>query len=145
MMRTKNQRLVLGLAAVGLLIGAALLAMVALRSQASYYVTSSVLLTDPPAAGDAVRLGGMVRTGSVRRSADGLTTRFQVGDGARCVAVAFTGILPDLFREGSGVTADGRFVGGVFRATGLLAKHDENYVPPAMAERMTRAASARAC
>lgn len=144
-MKAKNQRLVLGLGAVGLLVAAGLLAMVALRTQASYYVTASVLLHEPPAADDPVRLGGMVKTGSIARSPDGLTTRFLVGDGRRCVPVAFTGILPDLFREGSGVTADGRFAAGVFRATGLLAKHDENYVPPAMAKRMTSAASTRAC
>ena len=144
-MRPKNQRLVLGVGALAMLIGAALLAMVALRSQASYYVTSSALLSAPPAADHGVRLGGMVKAGSVTRSSDGLTTLFLVGDGVRCVTVAFTGILPDLFREGSGVTADGRFAAGVFRATGLLAKHDENYVPPAMAKRVTQAASARAC
>ena len=144
-MKAKNQRLVLALGAVTLLVAAGLLAMVALRTQASYYVTASVLLQQPPATDDAVRLGGMVKTGSVARSLDGLTTRFLVGDGRRCVPVVFSGILPDLFREGSGVTADGRFVVGVFQATGLLAKHDENYVPPAMAKRMTRAASARAC
>lgn len=144
-MNAKNQRLVLGLGSLILLVGAGLLAMIALRTQASYYVTSSVLLTDPPSAGSAVRLGGMVKEGSIERSATGLTTRFLVGDGVHCVPVAFTGILPDLFREGSGVTADGRLVGGVFRATGLLAKHDENYVPPAMAKRIARAASGQAC
>lgn len=144
-MKAKNQRLVLGLMSVALLIAAGLLAMVALRTQASYFVTSSVLIAEPPAPDDSVRLGGMVKVGSIERAPDGLTTRFLVGDGVACVPVSFTGILPDLFREGSGVTADGRFVAGVFRATGLLAKHDENYVPPAMAQRMTKAASARAC
>ena len=144
-MRAKTQRLWLGLVAVGLLVASGLLAMVALRAQASYYVTASALVSAPPAADDPVRLGGMVKTGSVRRSADGLTTRFLVGDGSRCVPVAFTGILPDLFREGSGVTADGRFVAGTFLATGLLAKHDENYVPSATAKRMMSTATEHAC
>ena len=144
-MKPKTQRLWLGLGALALLVGAGLLAMVALKTQASYYVTSSVLLSAPPAADDPVRLGGMVKSGSVRRSSDGLTTRFAVGDGRVCVPVVFTGILPDLFREGSGVTADGRFVGGTFLASGLLAKHDENYVPSATAKRMMRTATEHAC
>ena len=144
-MKPKNQRLMLALTSLVLLIGAGLLALVGLRTQASYYVTSSVLLSEPPDADEPVRLGGMVRLRSVERSADGLTTRFLVGDGMRCVPVEYTGIVPDLFREGSGVTADGRWADGVFRATGLLAKHDENYVPPAMAARVTSAAAARAC
>lgn len=144
-MKPKNQRLMLALTSLVLLIGAGLLALVGLRTQASYYVTSSMLLSEPPDADDPVRLGGMVRLRSVERSADGLTIRFQVGDGMRCVPVEYTGIVPDLFREGSGVTADGRWARGVFRATGLLAKHDENYVPPAMAARVTSAAAARAC
>ena len=144
-MKAKTQRLWLGLGAIGLLIAAGLLALVALRAQASYYVTASALVDRPPTPDDAVRLGGMVKTGSVRRSADGLTTRFLVGDGRVCVPVAFTGILPDLFREGSGVTADGRLVAGTFLATGLLAKHDENYVPTATAKRMIRTATQHAC
>ena len=86
---------------------------------------------DPPAVGQAVRLGGMGEEGSLRTMADGVTVAFTVtGREASAIPVRFTGILPDLFVEGSGVVAEGRLEpDGVFVADNLLAKHDENYVP----------------
>jgi cytochrome c-type biogenesis protein CcmE len=129
-LKAKHQRLVLVLLAVAALIGATLLAAWALRSQASYFYVPVDMVSDPPEAGRAVRLGGMVEPGSIGTMADGITIRFVVGDGEARVPVVFTGIAPDLFVEGSGVVAEGSLQpDGTFAATNLLAKHDENYMP----------------
>jgi len=128
--KPKHQRLVLVLIALAALIGAGLLAAWALRSQASYFFVPSEMIANPPATGQAVRLGGMVERGSLKKDPDGVTIRFVVGDGKARVPVRFSGIVPDLFVEGSGVVAEGHLEGdGTFLASNLLAKHDENYVP----------------
>lgn len=133
-MKAKNQRLVLALIAIVALVGAALLAMSALRDQASYFYSPSDALRDHVTLGQAVRLGGVVEKGSLRREADGVTIDFRVTDGIATVAARYTGIVPDLFREGSGVVAEGRFTApGQFAADTILAKHDENYKPPELA------------
>jgi cytochrome c-type biogenesis protein CcmE len=135
--KAKNQRLVLVLAAVGALIGAALLAMSALKDQASYFYTPGDAARDHVEPGKPVRLGGMVEKGSLRREADGVTIDFRVTDGVAAVATRYTGIVPDLFREGSGVVAEGHFTGpGQFVADTILAKHDEKYMPPEVAGSM---------
>jgi cytochrome c-type biogenesis protein CcmE len=129
--KAKNQRLVLALLALAALIGAVLLAMSALKDRASYFYSPSDAMRDHVAFGQPVRLGGMVENGSLRREADGVTIDFRVTDGAATVAARYTGIVPDLFREGSGVIAEGRFTApGQFVADTILAKHDENYKPP---------------
>ena len=129
-MKAKHQRLTLVLLAVVALIGAGVLAAYALQDQASYFYTPSDIAAKKPEAGVAIRLGGMVEQGSIRRSADGVTVHFIVQDAAAQQPVTYTGITPDLFVEGSGVVADGRLDGtGVFVAETLLAKHDENYIP----------------
>ena len=131
--KPKHQRLVLVLAALAALIAAALLAAWALRNQASYFYLPAEMATKPPAADRAVRLGGMVETGSLTTAPDGVTISFIVGDGKAKVPVMFTGITPDLFKEGSGVVAEGhRRADGTFVASNLLAKHDEKYVPREM-------------
>lgn len=143
-MKAKHQRLVLVALALAALLAAALLAAWALRNQASYFYLPEQMRADPPAVGQAVRLGGMVRPGSLRTMADGVTIAFTVtGKGAAEVPVRFAGIAPDLFREGSGVVAEGRLAAdGTFRADNLLAKHDENYVPREL-EGMSEAQAAR--
>lgn len=134
-LKPKHQRLVLLGVALVALIAAALLAAWALRSQASYFYVPSEIVADPPAPGEAVRLGGMVEAGSLETLADGVTMTFIVGDGDARVPVRFAGIAPDLFQEGSGVVADGRMqADGTFIADNLLAKHDENYVPRELAD-----------
>jgi cytochrome c-type biogenesis protein CcmE len=126
----KHQRLALVVGALVVLIFAAVLATWALRSQASLFYVPSQIVKDPPAAGHAVRLGGMVETGSLVTREDGVTIDFVVGDGTARVPVRYSGIVPDLFVEGSGVVAEGRMqANGTFFADTLLAKHDENYVP----------------
>ncbi len=136
-MKAKNQRLVLTLSALGALVAAALLAMSALRSQASFFYSPGDALRAHVASGEAIRLGGMVEKGSLKREPDGVTIDFRVTDGIAAVAAKYTGIVPDLFREGSGVVAEGRFVApGQFVADTILAKHDEKYMPPQVAGSM---------
>ncbi len=133
--KAKHQRLVLLVIALVVLIGAGLLAAWALRNQASYFYVPSDIASDPPEAGRAIRLGGMVQQGSIQRQADGVTIDFVVGDGKAEVPVRFSGITPDLFVEGSGVVAEGHMMpDGTFLADNLLAKHDENYMPRELAD-----------
>ena len=133
MIKAKHQRLVLVLVALAVLIGAALLATWALRSQASFFYLPAEMVANPPAPDRAVRLGGMVEAGSLKRETDGVTIRFVVGDGKARIPVRFSGITPDLFVEDSGVVAEGkRQADGTFLADNLLAKHDEKYVPREM-------------
>lgn len=136
-MKAKNQRLVLIGAALVALIAAVLLAMSALKDQAAFFYAPGDVAGKPPPLGKAVRLGGMVEKGSVRKQSDGVTIDFIVGDGVAKVPVRFTGVTPDLFREGSGVVAEGQFQpNGSFLASNLLAKHDERYMPPQAAGKM---------
>ena len=132
--RPKHQRLVLASLAITALIGAVLLAMWGLQDRAAYFVTPSDIAAGRAAPDKAMRLGGMVVKGSLKRDADGLTNRFTVTDGSKTTPVMFRGITPDLFREGSGVVAEGRLdPNGLFVADNILAKHDERYMPPQMA------------
>ena len=129
-MKPKHQRLVLAVAALAALVAAVLLAMWGLRDQASYFLTPADVAAGKAEAGRPFRLGGMVETGSVKREPDGITIRFRVSDGVAVTPVSYRGIVPDLFREGSGVVADGRMQGSTFVADTILAKHDERYMPP---------------
>lgn len=136
-MKAKHQRLYLALLGVAALAGASGLALSALKDQAAFFYTPGDVAKAPPTPGRAVRLGGLVEGGSIRRRADGVTIDFTVTDGSASVPVTFKGITPDLFRERSGVIAEGSFApGGRFVATNLLAKHDERYMPPAMAGKL---------
>lgn len=132
-LKAKHQRLILVLIALAALIGAAVLATWALRNQASFFYLPAEMAAKPPAPGRAVRLGGMVEAGSLKRDSDGVTIRFVLGDGKARVPVSFKGITPDLFVEGSGAVAEGQLgADGTFVADNLLAKHDEKYVPREM-------------
>jgi cytochrome c-type biogenesis protein CcmE len=130
--KAKNQRLVLLVLALAAILGAVLLAMSALKDQAAYFYTPGDVARDGPPAGRAVRIGGMVQAGSLRRAPDGVTIDFTVRDETpHTIPVRFKGIVPDLFKENSGVVAEGRFdSAGLFVADNILAKHDENYRPP---------------
>ena len=131
-MKPKNQRLILVAAAMVAVLVAVLLAMWGLKDQASYFYTPADIAAGKAAgAGErTVRLGGMVEKGSLRRESDGVSVRFTVTDGSATTPVTYRGILPDLFREGSGVVAEGRVAGSSFAADTILAKHDERYMPP---------------
>ncbi len=136
-MKAKNQRLVLAALALLAIVAAALLALSALKDQAAFFYAPSDLKRDGLPLGRSVRLGGMVQAGSIQRQPDGVTIDFVVGDGQATTPVTFSGIVPDLFRERSGVVAEGRFQpDGRFIASNLLAKHDEKYMPPVMAGKM---------
>ena len=129
-MKPKNQRLVLVIVAIAAVLAAVLLAMWGLRSQASYFYTPADIAAGKARNGEAMRLGGMVERGSITKGADGVTIRFVLTDGAAQTPVVFRGIVPDLFREGSGAVAEGRLDRGTFVADTILAKHDERYMPP---------------
>ena len=134
-MKPKHQRLLLAVIAVFALIGAGLIAAAALREEASYFYTPTTLASANVPPGKAIRLGGMVQKGSIVRAADGVSIIFTVQDKDKTQKVAYRGITPDLFVEGSGVVADGRLgPDGIFIADSLLAKHDENYVPKELAD-----------
>jgi cytochrome c-type biogenesis protein CcmE len=123
-----------GLAVLGL---AVTLMLTALRDNMVFFQSPSDLVENGYPA-NRIRIGGMVRSGSVNR--DGLTIRFDVTDFAHDVSVEYTGMLPDLFREGQGVVAEGAFTpSGVFVADTILAKHDETYMPPEVADALQRA------
>lgn len=142
--KAKHQRLVLVVIALVAILAAGVLAAWALRNQASYFYLPADIAAKPPETGRAVRLGGMVETGSIKTAPDGVTIHFVVGDGKARVPVTFRGIVPDLFKEGSGVVAEGRMdAAGTFQADNLLAKHDEKYVPREMKD-MTEAQARQA-
>jgi cytochrome c-type biogenesis protein CcmE len=131
-MKAKNQRLVLLILAAAAVIGAVLLGMWGLKDNAAFFYAPADVARKGLPLERNVRIGGMVKQGSIVRDPDGVTIRFVVGDEtAATIPVRFTGIAPDLFKENSGVVAEGRFhPNGQFVADEILAKHDENYMPP---------------
>ncbi|MBY0304658.1 MAG: cytochrome c biogenesis protein CcmE [Sphingomonas sp. 28-62-20] len=136
-MKAKHHRLTLGLLALAAIGGASGLALSALKDQAAFFYAPGDVATKGLPLGRGVRLGGMVEGGSIKKQADGVTIRFLVTDGKATVPVTFKGITPDLFKERSGVVAEGEFqADGSFVASNLLAKHDERYMPPEMAGKM---------
>jgi cytochrome c-type biogenesis protein CcmE len=142
--KPRHKRLALiasGLAALAL---AAALVLNAFRSNLVFFFSPSQIVAGEAPKDRAVRIGGMVETGSLKRQADGITVQFVVTDTAKSVPVVYKGILPDLFREGRGVVAEGRLgADGVFRADQVLAKHDENYMPPDAAHAIEQAQKAQ--
>jgi len=132
---TRKRRLIallLILAGVGV---ASTVAFYSLQENMLYFQSPSDLAEQPIPPGRQFRLGGLVKPGSVNRAQDGLATRFVVTDGPGEVTVEYVGILPDLFREGQGVIARGALDNtGLFAASEVLAKHDENYMPPEVAD-----------
>ena len=129
-MKPKNQRLILVVAAIIAMAAAVLLGMWGLRDKASYFFTPAEVASGKAPEGRAMRLGGMVERGSISRQPDGVTIRFTMTDGEARTPVTYRGIVPDLFREGSGAVAEGRLERGTFVADTILAKHDERYMPP---------------
>ena len=107
-----------------------------------FFFTPTEVVANKAPQGRTFRIGGMVEKGSVKRQADGVTVQFVVTDTAKNVPVVYKGILPDLFKEGKGVVTQGKLGGdGVFYASEVLAKHDENYMPPAAADAIKKARS----
>ena len=129
--KPKHQRLMLVVLAAVAVLGAVLLAMLGLQDRAAYFYTPADIAAGKATVGQAARLGGMVQQGSIQRAGDGVTIRFIVFDEGAKVPVIYRGIVPDLFKEGSGAVAEGRLgADGTFVADNILAKHDERYMPP---------------
>lgn len=136
-MKAKHQRLILATLALAAVVLAGLLAVSALQDKAAYFYAPSDIALQKPAPGTRMRLGGMVADKSIVRASDGITIRFVVEDKTDKIAVEFRGIAPDLFKEKSGVVAEGTLrPDGVFIADNLLAKHDERYMPPELEGKM---------
>jgi cytochrome c-type biogenesis protein CcmE len=133
--------IVLALAGIGI---AAALILNAFQSNLVFFFSPSEVAAGKAPTDRAFRIGGLVEVGSVQREQDGLTSRFVVTDTAKSIPVTYKGILPDLFKEGKGVVAEGKLgKDGLFTATQVLAKHDENYMPPEAAQALEQAAKAQ--
>ena len=143
-MKPRHRKLALIALVVAALGVAAALVLNAFNSNLVFFFSPTQVANGEAPTSRAFRIGGLVEAGSVRREADGLTTRFIVTDTAKSMPVTYTGILPDLFKEGKGVVAEGRLgPNGVFAATQVLAKHDENYMPPEAASAIEQAQKAQ--
>ena len=142
-MNPKRKRRLILLALLVLGVGAATaLALTALKENVSLFITPQDIARGNIPDSRNFRVGGIVVAGSVQRDSDSLHIRFEVTDGAGTIPVDYTGILPDLFREGQGIVAQGYIENGVFMANEVLAKHDEKYMPPEVAEALKRANTA---
>jgi cytochrome c-type biogenesis protein CcmE len=140
MPRRRRQRLLLVVVALVLLGGATGLVMLALSDSIAFFVTPTDIATKRVEVDRRFRLGGLVVPGSVERSGDDGTVGFALTDQVSQVQVRYQGLLPDLFREGQGIVAQGHLAGdGVFVASEVLAKHDENYMPPEVADALKQA------
>ena len=134
-MKPRYKRILLILGGLAILAVAAMLVLNAFRSNLVFFFSPTQVAAGEAPQGRSFRIGGMVKEGSLQRQADGVTMRFVVTDTEKEMTVAYKGILPDLFREGKGVVAQGRLGDdGVFTASEVLAKHDENYMPPEAAK-----------
>lgn len=137
-MTRKQRRSILIAACLGVLGVAAALVLFALEDSIVFFYSPSDVQEKKISAGQRFRLGGLVEDGSVKRG-EGTTVRFAITDTARSIRVTYTGVLPDLFREGQGVITEGKLgADGVFAADNVLAKHDENYMPPEVAEALKK-------
>lgn len=143
-MKPRHKRIALIAGSLAVLGVAAALILNAFQSNLVFFFSPSQVLANEAPPGRAFRIGGMVEAGSLKRQDDGLTVRFNVTDTAKTVPVVYKGILPDLFREGKGVVAQGQLgTDGVFQASQVLAKHDENYMPPEAAYALEQAKKAQ--
>ena len=143
-MKPRHKRALLIGTGLVVLAAAVTLVLTAFQQNLVFFFTPSQVAANEAPVGKAFRIGGMVEEGSLKRGGDGLTVQFKVTDTAKSVQVKYTGILPDLFKEGKGVVAQGRLgPDGVFQATEVLAKHDENYMPPEAAHALEQGAKAQ--
>jgi cytochrome c-type biogenesis protein CcmE len=143
-MKRKHKTMALivgGVAGLGI---AATLVLSAMNKNLVFFFSPTQVAAKEAPVEKAFRLGGLVKKGSVERANDGLTVSFLVTDNATEIPVIFTGILPDLFKEGTGVVAQGRLQAGVFQADEVLAKHDEKYMPPEVADALKKGEQAAA-
>ncbi len=144
-MKPRQKRLMyilVGVAGLAIAVG---LVLFALKNNVSLYFTPTQVMNKEAPQGRSFRIGGLVEVGSVQRQADGLTVHFNITDMVKTMPVVYKGILPDLFKEGKGVVAQGKMeADGLMHAEEVLAKHDENYMPPEAADAIKRAQEASA-
>ena len=138
-MKKKTRRLYMVMVALCALGAVAALVLAALEDDIVFFYSPTDLTEKELRPGQTLRLGGLVEEGSVKTAADGVTTEFVITDLNKTIPVRFAGLLPDLFREGQGVVSQGKLgPDGVFVASEVLAKHDENYMPPEVADALKR-------
>ena len=144
-MKPRHKRFVLvGVGIAGLALSAGLVLSAFQKNLVFFYTPSQVASNEAP-VGKSFRIGGLVEKGSLKREADGVTVQFVVTDTAKSIPVVYRGILPDLFKEGKGVVTQGKIgPDGTFRAEEVLAKHDENYMPPAAQDALNQANAKKA-
>ena len=133
-MKRKHKRLTFIVIALALLGVAAGLILSALQEDIVFFHSPTDIVVKKPTEDKRLRLGGLVEEGSVKKLADSAIITFSITDMENSVPVTYEGLLPDLFREGQGVVTEGRLINGVFVASEVLAKHDENYMPPEVAD-----------
>jgi cytochrome c-type biogenesis protein CcmE len=144
MMKPRQKRLALILGGLAVLGIATALVLSAFRENLVFFYSPSQVVNHEAPQNKAFRIGGLVEVGSLKRQADGVTVTFNVTDTAKVIPVAYKGILPDLFKEGKGVVAQGKLgPDGVFTAHEVLAKHDENYMPPEASHALEQAQKAQ--
>lgn len=143
-MKPRHKRFALVAAGVALLVGAVTLVLNTFSDNMVFFFSPTQIAAKEAPQGRTFRVGGMVQDGSVERGADGTSVRFVVTDTANTITVTYKGALPDLFKEGKGVVAQGKLgEDGVFAASEVLAKHDENYMPPEAAHALEQAKKAQ--
>ncbi len=139
-MKPRSKRLMLVGGGVALLVAAVAMVLSAFQQNLVFFHTPTEVVEGKAPTGTTFRMGGMVEDGSIRREGDGLTVRFAITDTAKVIPVTYRGTLPDLFKEGKGAVVQGRLeADGLFHATEVLAKHDENYMPPEAAHAIEQA------
>ena len=143
-MKRRHKRIGFILAGVAALAIATVLVLSAFQNNLVFFFSPSQVAAKEAPVGRTFRVGGLVQAGTVKRENDGLTVRFVVTDTAQSIPVVYKGILPDLFKEGRGCVAQGKIgADGVFQADQVLAKHDENYMPPEAGQAIDKAKYAR--
>ncbi|MFI4983408.1 MAG: cytochrome c maturation protein CcmE [Nevskiales bacterium] len=144
-MKPRHKRLMFVAAGLACLAEAVGLVLSAFQKNLVFFFTPSQVIAHEAPVGKTFRVGGLVEKGSLHRDPDGMGVRFTVTDTAKSIDVVYRGVLPDLFKEGKGVVTEGRLdSGGVFRADQVLAKHDENYMPPAAQDALNQATAKNA-
>jgi cytochrome c-type biogenesis protein CcmE len=139
-MKPRHKRLALVGGGLAVVVLASALVLSAFKKNLVFFFTPTQVANHEVPQGRSFRIGGLVEAGSVKRQADGVTVQFVVTDTAKSIPVQYRGVLPDLFKEGKGVVTQGKLgPGGVFVAEEVLAKHDENYMPPEAADAVQRA------
>ena len=143
-MKPRHKKLTIIIASVAALGLSATLVLDAFQSNLVFFFSPTQVAANEAPQGKSFRIGGLVEEGSVKRQSDGVTVNFVVTDTAKVIPVVYTGILPDLFKEGKGVVAQGKLSSdGIFRADEVLAKHDENYMPPEAATALEQASKSQ--